>query len=89
MIYVLEHGYIVSIVLILQDQLLNFGMSLLSKISIILFRPKVGNDYQFLLKSVSKIADSLYLMFKNTDFKFSIGDPTARIDNDTVLLKRR
>lgn len=52
-------------------------------------RPKVCNDYQFLLKSVSKIADSLYLMFKNTEFKFSIGDPTARIDHDAVLLKRR
>ncbi|CAK68317.1 unnamed protein product (macronuclear) [Paramecium tetraurelia] len=51
--------------------------------------PKVGNDYQFLLKSISKIADSLYLMFKNTEFKFSIGDPTARIDHDSVLLKRR
>ncbi|CAD8122209.1 unnamed protein product [Paramecium sonneborni] len=51
--------------------------------------PKINNDHQFLLKAVSKIADSLYLMFKNTEFKFSIGDPTARIDNDTVLLKRR
>lgn len=56
---------------------------------IYIYRPKINNDHQFLLKAVSKIADSLYLMFKNTEFKFSIGDPTARIDNDTVLLKRR
>lgn len=35
------------------------------------------------------MADSLYLMFKNTDFKFSLGDPTARIDHDMVLQKKR
>ncbi|CAD8117551.1 unnamed protein product [Paramecium primaurelia] len=50
--------------------------------------PKV-NDHQFLLKAVSKMADSLYLMFKNTEFKFSAGDPTGRIDHDMVLLKKR
>ncbi|CAD8210763.1 unnamed protein product [Paramecium octaurelia] len=50
--------------------------------------PKV-NDHQFLLKAVSKMADSLYLMFKNTEFKFSAGDPTARIDHDLALLKKR
>lgn len=54
----------------------------------IYYRPKV-NDHQFLLKAVSKMADSLYLMFKNTEFKFSAGDPTARIDHDLVLLKKR
>lgn len=41
------------------------------------------------MKAVSKIADSLYLMFKNTEFKFSAGDPTARIDHDLALLKKR
>ena len=73
----------------LLDQYHNFGTNLLSKIFNFIDRTKANNDYQFLLKSVSKIADSLYLMFKNTEFKFSIGDPTARIDNDTVLFKRR
>lgn len=28
-------------------------------------------------------------MFKNTDFKFSTGDPTCRIDHDNLLFKRR